>query len=143
MTTVEQPTVEALVRETLAAHKSLYLATTGADGPWVSGVYFAENGLYELLLVLEERGRTLKAIRENPKVAVVVATGSPMAPFLQARAIAEIVADDVALQRRLIAKVPEAAPFLDTPIRSVRLTVPSWRVTDIPNGWLPGKEISG
>lgn len=146
MTTTEQHTaVEDLLRATLAAHKSMFLATAGSDGSWVSGVYFAEDGLQRLVLVLEERGRTLKAIRENAEVAVVVSTGSPMAPFLQAQAVAEIVegAQDEAVRQRLAAKVPEVAPFLATPIRCVVLTVPLWRVTDIPNGWLPGKEFTG
>ncbi|ANZ34790.1 hypothetical protein BBK82_00570 [Lentzea guizhouensis] len=144
MTTIEQnPAVQTLLECTLARHKSMFLATSGSDGSWVSGVYFAEDGPKRLVLVLEERGRTLKAIEENPEVAVVVSTGSPMEPFLQARAVAEIVdgAEDEAVRQRLVAKVPEAAPFLETPIRTVVLTVPRWRVTDIPNGWLPGKEF--
>ena len=33
MTTVEQSEVTALARDTLAAHKSMFLATTGGDGP--------------------------------------------------------------------------------------------------------------
>lgn len=145
MTTIKRDTaVEALLLSTLAAHKSMFLATACSDGSWVSGVYFAEDGPHTLVLVLEERGRTLKAIKENPEVALVVSTGSPMEPFLQARATAEIVegAEDEAVRQRLVAKVPEAAPFLAAPIRAVRLTVPQWRVTDIPNGWLPGKDFS-
>jgi nitroimidazol reductase NimA-like FMN-containing flavoprotein (pyridoxamine 5'-phosphate oxidase superfamily) len=145
MTTTEQnPAVRALLQDTLAAHKSMFLATSGSDGSWVSGVYFAEDGPHTLVLVLEERGRTLKAIKENPEVALVVSTGSPMEPFLQARATAEIVegAEDEAARQLLVTKVPEAAPFLATPIRTIRLTVPRWRVTDIPNGWLPGKDFS-
>ena len=39
-------------------------------------------------------------------------------------------------------KVPEVAPFLATSIRTVKVSVPSWRVTDIRNGWLPGKDFS-
>jgi nitroimidazol reductase NimA-like FMN-containing flavoprotein (pyridoxamine 5'-phosphate oxidase superfamily) len=140
MTTTEEHTaVAALLHSTLAAHKSMFLATAGSDGSWVSGVYFAEDGPHTLVLVLEERGRTLKAIKENPEVALVVSTGSPMEPFLQARATAEVVdgAEDEAVRELL-----EAAPFLATPVRAVKLTVPRWRVTDIPNGWLPGKDFS-
>ncbi|MFD4676469.1 pyridoxamine 5'-phosphate oxidase family protein [Lentzea sp. NPDC058450] len=145
MTTTEQRNdVEALLHRTLAAHKSMFLATAGSDGSWVSGVYFAEDGPHSLVLVLEERGRTLKAIKENPEVAVVVSTGSPMEPFLQARGTARVVdgAEDEVVRQHLVAKVPEAGPFLATPIRTVRIDVPSWRVTDIPNGWLPGKDFS-
>ncbi|MDX8054952.1 pyridoxamine 5'-phosphate oxidase family protein [Lentzea sp. BCCO 10_0798] len=145
MTTAEQRAeVEALLRRTLAAHKSMFLATAGSDGSWVSGVYFAENGLHTLELVLEERGRTLRAIKENPEVALVVSTGSPMEPFLQARGTAEVVegAEDEAVRQRLVAKVPEVEPFLATPIRALRISVPTWRITDIVNGWLPGRDFS-
>ena len=147
MTTVE-PTagvVADLVRGTLAAHKSLFLATSGSDGPWVGGVYFAETGEFTLNLVLEDRGRTLAAVRENPVVSVVVSTGSPMQPFLQAQALAEVVPpeDDARVRALLVEKVPEAAPFLSAPVTAVRLTVRAWRATDIPNGWLPGRELPG
>ena len=145
MTTLEQHSaVEALLHRTLAAHKSMFLATAGSDGSWVSGVYFAEDGPHTLVLVLEERGRTLKAIRENAEVALVVSTGSPMEPFLQARGKAVVVEgiEDDAVRQRLVTKVPEVAPFLATPIRTVKVSVPTWRVTVIPNGWLPGKDFS-
>ncbi|MEU7481189.1 hypothetical protein AB0A63_34795 [Lentzea sp. NPDC042327] len=87
----------------------------------------------------------MKAVEENPEVAVVVSAGSPMEPFLQARAVARVVggAEGEAVRERLVAKVPEAAPFLAAPVRPVVLTVPRWRVTDIPNGWLPGREFPG
>ena len=142
-TTGQRGAVEALLHRTLAAHKSMFLATAGSDGSWVSGVYFAERGPHELVLVLEERGRTLKAIRENPEVSLVVSTGSPMEPFLQARGTAVVVggAEDELVRQALVAKVPEAGPFLATPVRAVKVAVPRWRVTDIPNGWLPGKDF--
>jgi hypothetical protein len=135
--------VEALARATLARHDSLYLATCGDAGPWVNGVYFAETGPFTLSLVLEQRGRTLAAIRQDPRVGVIVSTGSPADPFLQAQALAEVVGgEDAAHVRRvLLAKVPAAAPFLGAPIEAVRLQVATWRVTDVPNGWLPGKEL--
>jgi hypothetical protein len=146
MTTVEQNVseVEVAVRDTLAAHKSMYMATSGSAGPWVGGVYFAEVDVFTLTLVLEQRGRTLAAIRQNPAVALVVAAGTPMQPFLQARATAAVVEGDADadVRRRLLQKVPECAPFLEMPIAAIRLTVPTWRVTDIQQGWLPGKELT-
>lgn len=145
MSTVDTaPEVEELVRATLARHRSLFLATCGAAGPWASGVYFAEDGLFELAIVLERRGRTLAAIRDNPAVAVVVSSGSPAQPFLQAQATARVVEGDEGERVRaaLVAKVPEAAPFLGTPIEALRLAVPEWRVTDLPRGWLPGKQLT-
>ena len=145
MTTLEQAAVADLVRNTLAAHKSLFLATSGSTGPWVGGVYFAESGEFTLNLVLEDRGRTLAAIRENPVVSVVVSTGSPMQPFLQAQALAEVVGaeEDARVRDLLVAKVPEAAPFLSQPVTAIRLTVRKWRATDIANGLLPGVELPG
>jgi hypothetical protein len=135
--------VESAAREILACHQSMFLATAGSAGPWASGVYFAETGLFTLSLVLERRGRTLAAIRENPVVSVVVSTGSPGEAFLQAQATAEVVGGTGGeeVRRVLVEKVPAAAPFLDTPIEAVRLTVTGWRVTDIANGWLPGREL--
>jgi hypothetical protein len=62
MTTLDTKSeVEGLVRDTLAAHQSFYLAMTSEAGPWVNGAYFAETGLFTLSLVLEQRGRTLAA----------------------------------------------------------------------------------
>jgi len=136
--------VSALARTTLAAHQSLYLATSGESGPWVNGVFFAESDLFTLVLVLERRGRTLAALRHNPVASVIVSTGSPADPFLQAMVRAEILDGERAQTARdlLVAKVPYVAPFLDTPIETVQLSVESWRVTDIPNGMLPGKELA-
>ncbi|GHG27523.1 MULTISPECIES: pyridoxamine 5'-phosphate oxidase family protein [Amycolatopsis] len=143
MTTLEPAAVADLVRNTLAAHKSLFLATAGSTGPWVGGVYFAESGEFTLNLVLEDRGRTLAAIRENPVVSVVVSTGSPMQPFLQAQALAEILGrdEDARARELLVTKVPEAAPFLAAPVTAVRLSIRKWRATDIANGVLPGAEL--
>jgi hypothetical protein len=145
MTTMEQRTdVEDLLRSTLAAHSSLYLATSGSSGPWVNGVYFAETDLFTLSLALEQRGRTLAAIRQSPRVAVIVSTGSPSDPFLQAQATAEVATGDAAeeVRRVLLAKVPAAEPFLASPIDTVTLRIAEWRVTDIRNGWFPGRELA-
>jgi uncharacterized protein YhbP (UPF0306 family) len=140
---MRQADVERLVRDTLAAHASLFLATSGEAGPWVNGVYFAEDDLFTLALVLERAGRSVAAIRSQPRVAVIVSTGSPGDPFLQASADAEVLVGGAAEYSRnlLLAKVPQASSFLSAPVETVRLTVNTWRVTDIPNGWLPGVEL--
>lgn len=140
---MRQTDVERLVRDTLKAHASLFLATAGEAGPWVNGVYFAEDDLFTLSLVLERSGRTVAAIRSQPRVAVIVSTGSPGDPFLQATADAEVLTGPPARRARdlLQAKVPQVGPFLAAPVEAVRLTVNTWRVTDIPNGWLPGVEL--
>jgi hypothetical protein len=140
---MRQADVERLVSDTLAAHASLFLATAGEAGPWVNGVYFAEDDLFTLSLVVERGGRTIAAIRSQPRVAVIVSTGSPGDPFLQATADAEELGGTAAGYARdlLLAKVPQAGPFLSAPVEVVRLSVNTWRVTDIPNGWLPGVEL--
>jgi Pyridoxamine 5'-phosphate oxidase len=145
MVTSERNTdVEDLLRSTLAAHSSLFLATCGDSGPWVNGVYFAETGLFTLSLALEQRGRTLASIRQASRVAVIVSTGSPGDPFLQAQATAELVTGDAAeeVRRVLLEKVPAAEPFFATPIETVTLRVDQWRVTDMQKGWFPGRELS-
>lgn len=140
---MRQADVERLVRDTLAAHSSLFLATAGEAGPWVNGVYFAEDGLFTLSIVLESGGRTIAAVRSQPRVAVIVSTGSPGDPFLQATADARELAGPAGQRARdrLVTKVPQAAPFLAAPVEAVHLSVTTWRVTDIPNGWIPGVEL--
>ena len=146
MATTEQSTseVDTAVRNTLASHKSMYLATSGSDGPWVGGVYFAENDPFTLLVALEVRGRTLKAIKENPLVAVVLATGSPLDAFLQGRAAVTLLDEeaDNDVRRRIVEKVPAAAPFMELPVHGIKLTIVSWRMTDVSKGWIPGLELA-
>jgi hypothetical protein len=145
MTTTERTRtdVERVVRETLAAHPALYLATSGELGPWVGGTFFVDEDVFDLALVLETHGRTLTAIRRNPRVAVVVSSGNPFEPFLQAQAVATILGGPEvdAVGRALVAKVPQAEAFLSHPHEAVRLTVAAWRATDVVNGWLPGLEL--
>ncbi|MBN6040299.1 pyridoxamine 5'-phosphate oxidase family protein [Amycolatopsis sp. 195334CR] len=146
MTTIEQHATEreAAVAEVLAAHASMTLATAGTDGPWAGGVYFAELDPFTLVLVLERSGRTLAAIRQNPAVAVVLRDASPMRPFLQGKATAQIVEgdDEREVRERLLAKVPECEPFLQAPVAAVRLAVTGWRITDFARNWFPGKDVS-
>lgn len=143
MDTTEQ-TTETVVRATLAAHDSMYLATAGPAGPWVNGVFFVETDPFTLSFLLEQRGRTLAAIRHDPQVAIIVSTGVPTDPFLQAQAVAEVLTEGEAdeARRLLVAKVPAAEPFLGVPTEAVRVAVGSWRVTDVLNGWLPGRELA-
>lgn len=144
MNEVSRADVERVVTDRLASSSSFSLATCGQDGPWVAGAFFVESDPFTLELVLEESGRTLRNLLREPRVAVVVAAGTPFEPFLQAQAEAEVVTGDAdaAVRAALLAKVPAAAPFMDAPIVAVRLHVTSWRATDVMNGWLPGKTLS-
>ena len=141
---VDQSTIQQVVVDRLASSHSFTLATSGPEGTWVAGAFFAESDPFTLNLVLETSGRTIRNITANPQVAVLVAAGTPFEPFLQAQAQAEILdgEQDAAVRAALVAKVPEAAPFLQAPIRAVRLRVDAWRATDVLNGWLPGKVLT-
>ena len=145
ITTADASTqIAEVVADRLASSHAFTLGTTGSDGPWVAGAFFAESGLFTLELVLEQSGRTLRNLREEPTAAVIVAAGTPFEPFLQAQARAEVVTgdEDAAVRAALLAKVPEAEPFLRAPVVAVRLHVASWRATDVVNGWLPGKVLT-
>jgi hypothetical protein len=147
MTMTEQDHIETaqVVTEVLAAYPHLYLATAEDGRPWVGGVYFAETSPFELVIILEAHGRTLTAIRSNPRVGMVVSSGQPHKPFLQGSATVEVLdgaASDEA-HRVLAAKVPQIESFLQYPHEAVRLAVSLWRVTDVANGWIPGRTLSG
>lgn len=130
--------------EILAGAQTFFLSTTAGDEPWGAGAFFAETDLFELSVVIELHGRTLRNIRQNPRVAVVVSSGNPFEAFLQGAATVEIFEDEAtitATAELLKAKAPQIAPILGAPIVALRLHVTQWRVTDIMNGWLPGKEL--
>lgn len=136
--------VEDVVRRLLAESPTMYLGTTADDEPWAAGAFFAERDLFELSLVLELHGRTLRNIRLNPRVALVVSSGNPFAPFLQGAADAEVLDDSdeiTATVAALMAKAPQIEPLLAAPTAAVRLRVSRWRATDVGRGWLPGKEL--
>lgn len=137
------PDVAAVVVDRLASSSSFTLATAGPEGPWAAGAFFAELDPFTIVLVLEESGRTLRNLRHDPRAGIVVAAGTPFEPFLQAQATAEVVVgdEDAEVRRVLVAKVPEAAPFLQAPVAAVRLSIEAWRATDVVNGWLPGRML--
>lgn len=133
-----------MVRRLLAGARTMYLSTTSGDEPWGAGTFFAESDPFHLSLVLEQHGRSLRNIRHNPRVALVVSSGNAFEPFLQGSADAEMLEDDDELQATtaaLRAKAPEIEPLLSAPMAPVRLHVSRWRVTDVVNGWLPGREL--
>lgn len=122
----------------------MFLSTSADDEPWVAGVFFAERDSFELSIILEVHGRTLRNIRRNPSVAIVVSHGDPFAPFLQGAATAEVVDDDGtdAVVAALRSKSPHIEPLLAAPFVAVKLLVAKWRATDVVNGWLPGVELT-
>lgn len=136
--------LEALLRGLLSQHKTLKIATAGGPtSPWIAGAYFAEAGPFTLQMVLETHGKTMKNILADARVAVMVADNHPFSLFAQGEARAKIVDGDVAAQVKvdLLAKNPEMAPFFGAPLQFVHLEITRWVLTDIPKGWLPGKEL--
>ena len=136
--------VETKVREVLAALPTLFLATSCGDEPWVAGGFFAESDPFTLVMVLESSGTTLRNIKANPRVSVVVSSGNPFTAFLQGSADVSLVTEASEVQAAkaaLLAKAPQIEPFLAAPLEAVRLHVRCWRATDVPNGWLPGKTL--
>lgn len=136
--------VEDKVRSLLGGAQTMFLSTCSDGVPWGAGTFFAESDLFTLSLVLEAQGRTLGNLRANPEVAIVVSNGDPYAPFLQGQATAVVLGDDDKPRtcESIMAKAPQSAPFMDAPIVPVSLRVTKWRVTDVVNGWLPGKELA-
>ncbi len=148
MDNVAGNTEEQLVAErlgaVLAGIGTLTTSSSRDDRPWAAGGYFAEDGLFTLGMILETHGTTMTNIRNNPRVAVSITTGNPFEPFAQGIARVEVLSDEAeiaAVHRALEAKSPAIAPLLGIPVETVRLHVQTWKVTDIPNGWLPAKVL--
>jgi hypothetical protein len=142
--TSEVQVIEEKLAGVLSGTKNLTLGTSSGDVPWTAGGYFAEDGLFALSMILEKTGTTMTNIRSNPCVAVSITTGNPFEPFAQAQAEVEIVDDAdavAAIHARLRGKIPEIEPLLGIPVDTVLLRVVTWKVTDIPAGWLPAKVL--
>ena len=123
----------------------MFLSTSAGEEPWGAGTFVAERGPFELGIILEQQGRTLRNIRQNPRVAMVVSSGNPFEPFLQGAADAEVLEDEegtAAVIAALRTKAPQIEPLLGAPVVALRLHVRCWRATDVVNGWLPGKELT-
>lgn len=137
--------VEEKVRSVLDGSQTLYLSTAAASGePWAAGAFFAPSDLFTLGLVLELTGKTLANIKTNRRAAVIVSSGSPFDVFLQGLADVEIVDDEAGredVKQALLSRAPQIEPFFGIPLEAVRLRLRSWRATDVPAGWLPGKEL--
>jgi hypothetical protein len=67
-----------------------------------------------------------------------------MAPFAQAEATA-FRADQRhdAIRDAIASKTPESAGLVGLPgLVGLRLEVGRWRLTDVPKGWLPARELA-
>ena len=116
----------------LRASPTLKIATAGGPvSPWLAAAFFAEDGLYELRLMIEGSGATLANLLVNPRVAVMVENGDPLALFGQADGTAA-----------LVAKTPGSGPLVSLPhLLPVCVRIERWRLTDVKAGWLPAREL--
>lgn len=145
METVERRNLEGRLAQLLDEHATVKLATSSPEGvPWVATAYFVGLGPYALALMLEAQGRTMTNIRANPEVAMMVEDGDAMALFAQAEGRAAAVAGAAERFRDAIAqKTPESAPLVGLPgLLPVRIDVRRWKLTHVPGGWLPGRELT-
>lgn len=128
----------------LKEHTTLKLATVDAQRlPWVATAYFATDDPFTLTVLIEAGGRTLANIRDNPNVAIMVEQGDPLTLFAQADATARLVDErHEEIRQAITDKVPNSAPLVALPrLIAVRLDVQSWRLTHVPAGWLPAREL--
>lgn len=88
---------EALAREILRDHKVAVVATSRADVPWASTVYYAEDG-FTLYVNTPSSTRMLGNMKGNPAVAYVVDDRTPDL-FLQGEGTARVVAPGPAWDR--------------------------------------------
>ena len=144
MKAAQLPNAEERLRDLLAAHSTIKLATAAPDAePWIATAYFAAQGPYCLSFMLEGGGHTLTNMKANPRVALMVENGDAMALFAQAEGRATVVEGAEARFRDAIAaKTPASAPLVGMPgLVAVRVDVTRWRLTDVPGGWLPAREL--
>jgi len=144
MNTLEQTAIDRRLWDLLAAHSTVKVATYGPEaGPWISAAYFVEESAYSLALMFESGGRTFANMKANPRVALMLENGNAMALFGQAEGRARVV--DGAGERfrdAIIAKTPDSAPLVSLPGQlPVRIEVVRWKLTDVPGGWLPAREL--
>ena len=136
--------LEEALKGLLAESATVKIGTASPDGtPWVATAYFAESGLFRLEVLLEAVGRTLKNIRNNHRVALMIENGDAIALFAQAEASTNIIDEQHGrIRDAIIAKTPGSAPLVKLPhLVGVQLNVTRWRVTHVAAGWLPAQAL--
>ena len=136
--------VERKVLELLASHHTVKLATAGgAVSPWLATAFFAEDGPFVLDVMIEAGGKTLANMAADPRVAIMLENGDPIAPFAQASGRADVGGVDREVVRHaVIGKTPSSAQLMSIPtLVPVRIRVDRWLVTHVAAGWLPAREL--
>jgi hypothetical protein len=136
--------LERRLRELLASHDSIKIATSSPSGePWISTAYFLDESPFALAFMMEPGGRTLTNMKANPRVALMLENGDAMALFAQAEGRATVVVGGRERFRDgIAAKTPASAGLVELPgLVPVRIEVVRWKLTDVPGGWLPAREF--
>ena len=140
--------VGACLRDFFAEHHTLVLATVVDGQPWCTRVFFAEElggepcfaeelggePCLTLYLLAKTPSRKLTNLEANDRVGVFVGPEQPTA-WLEARGRATVLrdpTDDAAARARVLAKSPEAGPFLArVTAEAVRVRIEWLRLTDV------------
>jgi len=124
----------------LAENDAISLATTGGEySPWILGAYFArETSSLDLLLFLEEGGKSMANVRKNPRVAFSISKNDAQQDFVQGRGLVEI-ADEPTVRSALLAKMPWYKTY--TPVVPIRIRVEEMFVSSLARGWFPARRI--
>ncbi len=127
--------------EILSSNNTVTITTKDREGNvWSAKVFYADKDGY-VYSILEDKGHTLRNVRENPEVFFVIENGNPIR-FVQGRGTVEILGPTSSHpeERSLItARNFPIVPFLkanpDTTVVRIRPT--EVFVTDMSRGFLP------
>jgi nitroimidazol reductase NimA-like FMN-containing flavoprotein (pyridoxamine 5'-phosphate oxidase superfamily) len=141
-TEATRESILAAAQAVFTANDAVSLATSGGRvSPWVLGAYFAADG-NDLVLFLEQSGKSIANVRANPNVAFLVSKNDAQQDFVQGSAVARMLppAEEEAVFAKLAAKMPWFRNY--TPVVPVRLEVTELVVSSFAKGWFPGKRVS-
>jgi hypothetical protein len=104
----------------LRAYDTIALATTGAAGPHVAGVFFAPERTgagIRLILAARSGSRLHRELAADPRTAFMCSPGNA-SRWIQGGGIAAVVTDGgirTEITRRLIEHAPGAQPYMERP----------------------------
>jgi len=133
--------IKSAILNILSENNAISLATTGGEySPWILGAYFASDDL-TIYLLLEQSGKTLANLKQNPKGALLISQNDAMKDFLQAQFEATLLpaSDEDRVRQMLVAKMPWYQTY--TPCAPVRLDVSKWFVSSLARQWFPAKVL--
>jgi hypothetical protein len=134
-------TVAAVAAAVLTTNDAVQLATTGGPySPWILGAYFVRDGL-DLLLMVEQSGKTLQNLKVDARVAFSVSKNDAMQDFVQGAGEASLLDDAEA--EVVVARLTQKMPWykLYTPCVPVRIQTRALFVTSLARGWIPAKQL--